>query len=116
MASIFIDNRKQRHLILAFPHPIIVESNPRCYCGNGTAAMSQRETVSQCSTYSTARAICVPAPGGVQRDALEFASDSRRCRLAMTRESMGSEFLWDAGVLVLVFAMLDKVVVRPWRG
>ena len=29
---------------------------------------------------------------------------------------MGSEFLRDAGVLVLVFAMLDKVVVRPWRG
>jgi len=29
---------------------------------------------------------------------------------------MGSEFLRDAGVLVLVFALLDKVVVRPWRG
>jgi len=29
---------------------------------------------------------------------------------------MGSEFLRDAGVLVLVFAMLDKVVVRPWHG
>jgi hypothetical protein len=36
--------------------------------------------------------------------------------LAKTRASMGSEFLRDAGVLVLVFAMLDKVVVRPWRG
>jgi hypothetical protein len=36
--------------------------------------------------------------------------------VAMTRASMGSEFLRDAGVLVLVFAMLDKVVVRPWRG
>jgi hypothetical protein len=29
---------------------------------------------------------------------------------------MGSEFLRESGVLVLIFAMLDKVVVRPWRG
>ena len=29
---------------------------------------------------------------------------------------MASEFLRDAGVLVLVFALLDKVVVSPWRG
>ena len=29
---------------------------------------------------------------------------------------MGSEFLRDAGVLALVFALLDKVVIRPWRG
>jgi len=29
---------------------------------------------------------------------------------------MASEFLRDAGVLTLVFAMLDKVVVHPWRG
>jgi len=36
--------------------------------------------------------------------------------LPKTRASMGSEFLRDAGVLVLVFALLDKVVVRPWRG
>ena len=32
--------------------------------------------------------------------------------MAKTRESMASEFLRDAAVLLLVFAMLDKVVVR----
>jgi hypothetical protein len=30
--------------------------------------------------------------------------------MAMTRNEMGSEFLWEAAVLVIIFATLDKVI------